>query len=60
MPGAVENSAYRAWGNIKLPKYFLKLHETAPTGLGLATVVFSKIDSYGCGCKPHLPGLGKI
>ena len=24
-------------GNIELPKYFFKLHETAPTGLGYST-----------------------
>ena len=34
MPGAVANRTYRAWGNIGLPKYFLKLHQTAPTGPG--------------------------
>ena len=47
MPGAVENSAYRAWGNIKLPKYFLKLHQTAPTGLGLRRLFFLKLTVYG-------------
>ena len=26
------NRTYRIWGNIELPKYFIKLHETAPTG----------------------------
>ena len=25
MPGAVTNRTYRAWGNIELPKYFIKL-----------------------------------
>ena len=28
-----QNRTYRVWGNIELPKYFLKLHQTAPTGL---------------------------
>ena len=30
-PGAVWNRTYRAWANVELPKYFLKLHQTAPT-----------------------------
>ena len=34
--------------------------ETEPTGPGAKVVIFSKIDTYGCGCKPHLPGLEKI
>ena len=38
MPGAVENSAYRAWGNIKLPKYFLKLHLTAPNPVKIGKI----------------------
>ena len=25
------NRTYQAWGNIELPKYFLKLHQTAPS-----------------------------
>ena len=36
-PGAVPNRTYRVWG---LPIYFLKLHQTAPTGLGI-TDLFS-------------------
>ena len=31
----------------QLPKYFLKLRQTEPTGLGTASVIFSKIDTYG-------------
>ena len=27
------NRTYRAWENIGLPKYLVKLHPTAPTGL---------------------------
>ena len=33
--GAVRNRTYRAWENIALPKYLVKLHETAPTGFEL-------------------------
>ena len=32
--------------------------ETEPTGLGVATVIFSKIDTYGAVRKPNLPELG--
>ena len=32
---------------MELPIYFLNLQQTEPTGLGVATVVFSKIDTYG-------------
>ena len=28
------NRTYRVLGKLELPKYFLKLHETAPTVLG--------------------------
>ena len=30
-----------------LPIYFLKLHQTEPTGPGAETVIFFKIDAYG-------------
>ena len=38
--------------NIELPKYFLKLHQTTPTGLGPESVIFFKIDTYGAEMEP--------
>ena len=35
-----QNRTYRAWENVELPIYFLKLHETAPTvGLRIQTIL---------------------
>ena len=34
------NRTYRVWKNIALPNYFLKLHETAPTGGGKCPFIF--------------------
>ena len=38
------NRAYRTWGKSELPKYFFKLHQTAPTGPGgLKQVAYGRV-----------------
>ena len=58
---AVPNRTYRAWGNIELSKYFLKLHETENLpglGRGCASRVFLwQGISLGVGA---IPGRGRF
>ena len=39
MSGGVRNRTYQAWRNIKLPKYFIKLHEGCYVNKKVATWV---------------------
>ena len=41
--------------DIELPIYFLKLHQTEPTGPWSETFIFSKIDTYGSECYVRKP-----
>ena len=49
--GAVTNRTYRAWGNIELPKYFIKLHLGCKENRTYAILTIARSVKWKCSKK---------